>query len=270
MRGLLEDRGIESSGREAEWLIEAVTGMDPTAIAIDRSSVDAEVEERALELVRRRIAGEPLQYLTGVAGFRRLDLAVGPGVLIPRPETEIVVERAMALLGYGGTVVDVGTGSGAIAFAIADERPDARVMATEASAEAMSWAVKNQASLDLDVELILCDLMSGLPAELRGEIDVVVANPPYVASSEEGSLPPEVVDHEPHDALFGGEDGLAVLRPLSRQARSWLRSEGCLVLEIGLGQDPNVTSLLRELGYVDVIVSEDLAGKARVVSAIWP
>ncbi len=244
--------------------------MGRGAIALERSPIDEEVEGRVLELVRRRIAGEPLQYLTGVAGFRRLTLAVGPGVLIPRPETELVAERAIALLAGGGTVVDVGTGSGAIALAIADERPDARVLATESLAEAMSWAAKNRALLDLDVELVPCDLLSGLPAGLRGEIDVVVANPPYVASSDRDSLPPEVVDHEPHGALFAGEDGLAVLTRLSEDARGWLRRGGYLVLEIGLGQDSDATSLLNGLGYEDVAVSEDLAGRARVVSARWP
>jgi release factor glutamine methyltransferase len=267
MRALLREGGIESAEREAEWLIEAVTGMDRAAIALEGSSVDDEIEARAVELVRRRIAGEPLQYLTGVAGFRRLDLAVGPGVLIPRPETEVVAERAMTLLAKGGTVVDVGTGAGAIALAVADERPDARVIATESSADAMSWAAKNRTLLGLDVELVLCDLLSGLPAELRGEIDVVVANLPYVARADTTWLSQEVVDHEPHEALFANDDELDVIRRLIRIAPDWLRPGGHLVLEIGEWHGPRVKAMLQEAGYEDALIDQDLNGRDRIAQA---
>lgn len=266
---MLQDGGIESSEREAEWLVEAVTGMGRAAIALEGSSVDEEVEERALELVRRRIAGEPLQYLTGVAGFRRLTLAVGPGVLIPRPETELVAERAMELLAHGGTVVDVGTGSGAIALAIADERPDARVIATDSSTEAMSWAAQNRAILDLGVELVPSDLLSGLPVELRGGIDVVVANLPYVARTDQTRLPTEVVDHEPHEALFSGGDELEAIGRLARAAPEWLRARGHLVLEIGESHGARVKTLLEETGYEDVRIEVDLNGRERIAEGRW-
>lgn len=191
-------------------------------------------------------------------------------MLIPRPETEIVAERAIALLADGGTVVDVGTGSGAIALAIADERPDARVIATESSAEAMSWAAKNRALLDLDVELVLCDLLSGLPPELRGEIDVVVANLPYVAQADRTWLPREVVDHEPHEALFSGGDELEAIRRLSRAAPEWLRPRGHLVLEIGEWHGARVKTLLEAAGYEDVGVDADLNGRDRVAQGRFP
>ena len=212
----------------------------------------------------RRTAGEPLQYVTGVAGFRRLELAVGPGVFIPRPETELVAERAMQRLPYGGTVVDVGTGSGAIALSIADERPDANVFATEASSEAMSWAVKNRDALGAKVALVKCDLLSGLPHEARGAIDVVVSNPPYIARADAESLPSDVVDHEPAGALFADNGGLSLIDALARQAPASLRPGGWLVLEIGEGQAEVVSSLLRALGYEQVSISRDLNGRNRI------
>ena len=159
----------------------------------------------------RRIDGEPLQYLTGLAGFRYLELRVGPGVLVPRPETEIVAQTAIDLLPRGGTVVDVGTGSGAIALAIRHERPDARVVATDISEEALVWARRNREELALEVELIACDLLDGVDHGLRGAIDVIVSNPPYVAPEERDDLPVEVRDHEPDVALFAPRDGLDVI-----------------------------------------------------------
>lgn len=205
--------------------------------------------------------------MTGVAGFRNLELAVGPGVLIPRPETELVADRAMQRLPHGGTLVDVGTGSGAIALAIAQERSDARVLATEAYDDALVWAEKNRAALGLSVELIKCDLLGGLPNELRGAVDVVVSNPPYVPSGDDSVLAPDVIRYEPHSALFAGPDGLDVLRRIAEQARAWLRRGGWLVLEIGYDQAEAVKRALGELGYGRVTVDRDLAGRDRIAEA---
>ena len=265
VREILSSAGVEWSPREPEWLLEAAGERKGVA-----GDVAAGVEARALELARRRARGEPLQYVTGVAGFRRLELEVGPGVLVPRAETELVAERAMQLLPPSGLVVDVGTGSGAIALAIADERPDAEVWATDMSSKALGWARRNAQSLALTVEFAHGHLLDACPRKLRGGIDVVVANLPYVAASERGQLPAVVVDHEPHEALFAGSDGLSVIGALARQAPAWLAECGWLVLEIGYTQAAPVRALLDPLGYRDVAVHRDLAGRDRVVQARRP
>jgi release factor glutamine methyltransferase len=266
VREILAEGGIEAAEQEARWLVLAATG-------IDRGDLDESLEigeERAAiaeALAHRRVDGEPLQYLTGIAGFRYLELAVGPGVMIPRPETEVVAERAMARLPKRGTVVDCGTGSGAIALSIAHERPDATAFATERSPVAMAWAEKNRAALGLGVRLIACDLLAGLPAELRRSVDVVVTNPPYVATSERELLARDVVQHEPHEALFAGPHGLDVIRRLADDVPAWLRPGGWLVLEIGESQADDVDALLHAGGYANVRVHPDLTGRPRVVEA---
>jgi release factor glutamine methyltransferase len=197
-------------------------------------------------------------------------MAVGPGVFIPRPETELVAERAMERLPKGGMLVDIGTGSGAIALSVAHERPDARVLATESSSEALLWAEKNRATLDLPVELIGCDLFEGLPEVLAGRFDVVVANPPYIDVGKAGVLPRDVVDHEPSSALFAGERGLDVTIRLADAAHRWLKPRGWLVLEIGSDQAQQVSALLGAAGYENVSVSRDLAGHDRIAQAQRP
>ena len=225
--------------------------------------------EAALALARRRANGEPLQYLTGVAGFRHLELAVGPGVLVPRPETEQVAQRALDLLPQGGTLVDIGTGSGAIALSVASERRDAAVWATDISAAALRWARSNADRLKLKVETLEGDLFAPLPERLKGHVDVVVANPPYVGTDEADSLPLDVVDHEPHLALFA-DDGLSVIRRLVDEAPRWLAPRGWLVLEISERHPAEVEEMLRERGFRDVFVEQDLAGKARIASGSAP
>jgi release factor glutamine methyltransferase len=260
---------VTPAKRESAWLIEAAAER-PWHSVRAQGEVTPMTERRALELARRRAAGEPLQYLTGVVGFRRIELSVGPGVFIPRPETELLVERALQLLPRRGIAVDVGTGSGAIALALADERPDARVLATEASAPALEWARRNRARLGLSVELLDCDILSGLPQELRRGVDVIVSNPPYIAPEEEDSLPPEVVAHEPRDALFAPVHGTAAHRRIARSSRRWLRPGGWLVLEIAPNQGERVTAMFEEEGYVHCDVSTDLTGRPRIAAARNP
>jgi release factor glutamine methyltransferase len=259
----LTNAGVIPAERESAWLIEAAAGRRWRDIVVD-GRIAPDAEKRALSLARRRAAGEPLQYVTGVAGFRRLELSVGPGVFIPRPETELVVDQALSRLPRAGVAVDVGTGSGAMALAIADERPDARVLATESSTAALKWARANRDALSLAVDLYHCDLLSGLPEGLRRRVDVVVSNPPYIAPQETDELPPEVLLHEPHDALFAGARGTRSLRRISRTARSWLRPGGWLVLEIGASQGDPAGALLDENGYVDRSVHTDYNGRARI------
>ena len=266
---LLKDAGIDNSAREAEWLLEAVTGKSSWEIKTFRHRLDDDDAARLAELLRRRTNGEPLQYITGIAGFSGVELFVGPGVFIPRPETETVAEVAMSHLPEGGLIVDLGTGSGAIALAIAVERQDARIYATEQSAQAFQWAEKNRSALAAGVKLLRGDLFLPLSADLKGTIDVVVSNPPYVASAEARRLPTEVLDHEPPEALFAGDDGLAVIRRISTDAPEWLTEGGWLVLEIGEEQAEGATTIVRRAGFNDVAVGRDLAGRDRVLSGRW-
>ena len=222
-----------------------------------------------MQMARRRASGTPLQYVIGVAAFRRIDLAVGPGVFVPRPETEMVVDRALEHLPESGSLLDVGTGSGAIALAVAYERPDARVVATEVSETAIRWARENQARLNLEIELYLGDLFEGLPERLARSFDVVVSNPPYVAEAARDILPREVVDHEPHDALFGGAEGVDLILRLAEDAPQWLRPGGHLVVEIGSEQGDRVAEILTRAGWSDVGAAEDLAGRERIAEGRW-
>jgi release factor glutamine methyltransferase len=269
LESILQSGGVDATAREARWLLEATTSNTPTKLW-QNAAVSEAAERHVLELAERRAAGEPLQYVVGSAAFRRLDLAVGPGVFIPRPETELVAETAMSLVPDRGLVVDVGTGSGAIALSIADERPDVRVVATEPVPEAAAWARHNVARLRAPVSLVECDLLDGLAADLRGVVDVVVSNPPYIPDSDRSLLPVEVVDHEPPAALFAGPRGTEVVERLARESRSWLRPGGWLVVEIGDRQSEAATSLLREQGFSEVTIGSDLAGRPRIARARWP
>jgi release factor glutamine methyltransferase len=218
-------------------------------------------------LVRRRAQGEPLHYVTGTVDFRSLRLAIGAGAFIPRPGTVALVDRAEAALPGGGLVLDVCTGCGAIALAIASERPDATVYGTDISGEALAWAEENRGRTGLEVTFLLGDLFYPLPADLRGRIDVIVSNPPHVPLSEARFLPRDVVDHEPAEALFAGPDGLLFIRRLASEALGWLRPEGWLVCEVGDSQIDELTRQLRLLDYTDVAVHLDESNRRRVVEA---
>jgi release factor glutamine methyltransferase len=225
----------------------------------DRPLNDAELAAYR-ELVARRARKEPVAYILGEWGFRRLTLNVDRRALIPRPETEIVVERALAHL-HGleaPRVLDVGTGTGAIALAIADEHPGARVTAIDLSPDALELARENAERTGLELELLGHDLREGLPG---GPYDLVVSNPPYVEPGDLETLMPDVRDFEPHVALLGQGATEAV----ARHARGALRPGGWLVLEVGDGQAPAVLALLDGLGYAETTSTVDLAGRDRVV-----
>lgn len=212
------------------------------------------------ELIARRARREPVAYILGEWGFRRLTLTVDPRALIPRPETEIVVERALAHLREleAPRVLDVGTGSGAIALAIADEHPDASVTGIDLSADALSLARENAERTGLPIELLQHDLLDGLPG---GPYDLVVSNPPYVAPEELPTLMPDVREFEPHLALVGSGATEAV----ARTALESLEPDGWIVLEVGDGQATATAALLDRLGYADVATTPDLTGRDRVV-----
>jgi release factor glutamine methyltransferase len=257
----LDAEGILTARLDAELLVAHVLGISRSALALARHrGLSVAETERVTELAARRAAREPLQYIVGEWGFRRLTLTVDERALIPRPETETVVERCLELLrGIDAPrVLDVGTGSGAIALSIADEHPGARVTGIDVSLDAISLARENAARTGLEVELLEIDMLSGLP---EADWDLVVSNPPYVRQDEASALAPEVVDWEPHVALFdGGHTQLLV-----REAARVLRVGGALVLESFDERARTVAELLEGAGFADVVVTRDLAGRDRVV-----
>ena len=251
--------GVDTPRLDAEVLLAHALGIDRLAMLADRRATVRGPAVRAFQdAVRRRSVGrEPVAYITGVKGFRHLDLHVDRRVLIPRPETETLVEAALALP-RSARVVDVGTGSGAVALALKDERPDLTVTATDVSEDALAVARANAERLGLDIRVVRAGLLEGV-----GEVDAVVSNPPYV---EEGAdLPPEIARHEPAEALYAGLDGLAVVRRLVAQAGEL--GAAFLALEVGAGQALAVEELARAAGFGRTERRADLAGIERVVAA---
>jgi release factor glutamine methyltransferase len=262
--GRLAEAGCDSPRVDAEILVAHVLGRRRSELVLERGCVLTEAQSAALEeLVSRRECREPLAYVLGEWGFRRLTLSVDSRVLVPRPETEVVVERCLARLeGLDeARVLDVGTGSGAIALAIADEHRGARVTGIDSSEGALEVARANASRTRLAVGFRGWDLFSGLP---DGPWDLVVSNPPYVSPTEIDTLAPEVREWEPREALVGAGATEAV----ARGALSVLRPGGALVLEVAEGEAERVAALLRELGYADVTATRDLAGRDRVVEAV--
>jgi release factor glutamine methyltransferase len=249
---------VSSSPRlDAEVLLAHVLEVDRARLVLDRNlSLGGHSHERFDRLARRRLRGEPVAYLTGRRGFRFLELLVDSRVLIPRPETEELVEVGL-MLPAGASVLDVGAGSGAVALALKYERPDLRVSGVDVSVEAIAVAERNATRLSLDVSFIVGDLL-----ENAARCDAVLANLPYVERDAE--LPVDVADFEPPLALFGGSDGLEVIRRLIGRVAgmSW---PGLLALEIGETQGETVAALVDGAGFSDVEVRRDLAGRDRVV-----
>ena len=265
-------------GSEVRRILEDVTGVEAgEAVTVLDDEVSERQADRFQDLVARRASGEPLQYVLGSWGFRGLDLLVDRRVLIPRPETEWVVEQALGLLPHGNqgepqVVVDLGTGSGAIALSIAQERfGHVRVVATDVSTDALDVARANLAGLGrrgAAVELHVGSWWDAVPRELRGGVDLVVSNPPYVGAAE--VLPADVVDWEPRGALVPGEIGTEDLEVVLAGAAAWLRPGGRVVCEIGERQGEAVAAIAAAAGLVDVEVRPDLSGRDRMVLARRP
>lgn len=256
----LEGAGVDTPRLDAEVLLAHVLGVERARLLIDRATPVEGPAVRAFQVAVRRRAVErvPVAYLTGTKGFRRLDLDVDPRVLIPRPDTEALVEWAVQQLPHGARVVDVGTGSGAIALALKDERPDLDLRATDVSVAALDVARANAQRLGLAVTFVEGDLLAGV------EADVVLSNPPYVEAGAE--LAPEITQHEPPGALFAGADGLDLYRRLVPAiAASAARVAG---LEVGATQAAAVRFLFGPGWETDV--GRDLAGRERVVTAWRP
>jgi release factor glutamine methyltransferase len=250
--------GSDTPRLDAELLLADALGVDRTALVIDPAREVTGPAVRAFQdAVRRRSAGrEPVAYILGRRGFRHIELHVDERVLVPRPETELLVEVGLELPA-GARVVDVGTGSGAVALALKHERPDLEVVGTDISADALSVARANAERLELKVGFVEGDLLAGV-----GEVDAVLSNPPYVAEAARATLAPEITRHEPPGALFAGDDGLDVIRRLVPAAAG---GAGLLAIEVGAGQAGEVGELMREAGFSAVRARPDLAGIERVV-----
>jgi release factor glutamine methyltransferase len=261
-----ERHGVESPRLTMELLLAHVLRKKRLDLYLEFERVLDEPTLATLrELVRRRVAGEPLQYLTGEAEFCGWKLAVDRRVLIPRPETEVLVEVVAAR--RPASLVDVGTGSGCVAIALAKRLPEAEIWATDISAEALEVARGNAArhGLEKNVRFLAGDLLSALPSSVC--VEAIVSNPPYIASGDWATLPKEVRDFEPALALRAGEDGLEIIRRLAINARRVLAPGGFVALEIGAGQRAAVEQLLGENGLAVVDVMKDLQGHERVVVA---
>jgi release factor glutamine methyltransferase len=270
----LEAAGVDAATVDAEWLLASVLRMPRGALRIEpRRTLELAEAGRYVARLRRRMNREPLQHVLGTAPFRHITLRVGPDALVPRPETELLAEWALQLLpsGLGSPlVIDVGTGTGCIACAIAWERPAARVIALEASPRAAAMARDNVAALGLSgrVTVEVSDLFSTLQS-VRAQ--VVVSNPPYLPTDLIPTLSAEVSRHDPRIAMDGGPDGLSVLRRLVADAPAWLVPGGALVLETGgAAQVRDVVALMQAAGFAALETRRDLAGVERFVAGRRP
>jgi release factor glutamine methyltransferase len=276
--------GVASPDAEARWMTELVSGYAGAEwLDVQDGAPNQRAHERLVTMVERRVAGEPLQYVLGEWSFRGFDLMVDDRVLIPRPETEVVVEVALdeavrAGLKRGprpivaspptGVVADLGTGSGAIAIALEAELPEVEVWATDISHDALVVARANLAGAGASrVRVSAGSWFDALPVDVRGRLDLVVSNPPYVADGEFASLPDEVARYEPHRALVSGATGTEAVEHLLVRAPAWLTAKGVLVCEIAPHQADASARSARRAGYRSVDVFPDLTGRPRVLVA---
>ncbi len=253
--------GCETPRLDAELLLAHVLGVSRERLIIDRDLVVQGPAVRAFQnAVRRRsMEREPVAYIVGRRGFRRLELTTDRRALVPRPETELLVEVGLTL-SRGARVLDMGTGSGAVALALKDERADLRVTGSDLSEAALELARANGERLGLEVEWLRADLLAGVPEEL----EAILSNPPYVAEEQRAELAPEILRHEPAEALFSGPDGLTVIRALLTQVGKRSRI-GLVGLEVGAGQAQAVAEMTHAAGFRAVRIEMDLAGIERVV-----
>lgn len=273
--GYLERHGDEHPRLSAEWLLSSVTGLTRVELYTNYDRPLSLDELDAMRsAVRRRADGEPLQYVTGEMPFRHIVVRCEPGVLIPRPETEVLVDVVLSVLEdiSAPRVLELGVGTGCICCSIAMECDGARVIATDISPDAVALARRNVEALHVDdrIELIECDLAAALPQELHHSFDVIVSNPPYIPTDIIDDLPEEVVGFEPHLALDGGLDGLDVFRRIVSLAPRMLRPGGSMVVELGEYNVLDAADMLRVSGaWSTVDVRDDLTHRPRVLSATW-
>ncbi|HEX5540222.1 MAG TPA: peptide chain release factor N(5)-glutamine methyltransferase [Micromonospora sp.] len=270
----LATAGVASPRAEAEWLAAYVLQVPRGRLALTDGFTPGQLAGFN-ELVARRSRREPLQHLVGSAPFRYLELAVGPGGFVPRPETELLagwgIEAARTAAQGDTIVVDLCSGTGAIALAVANEVPAARVVAVERSAPALDWLRRNAADRaaagDRPIQVVAADVTDpNLLDDLVGRVDVLLCNPPYVPAGT--AVPPEVADHDPAEAVFGGVDGLAIIRPVIARAAVLLRPGGALGVEHDDTHAEAVPALLRAIGcFTEIVDHHDLAGRPRFVTA---
>ena len=269
----LRAAGVDNAAQEARWLVERATGFTPAELAV---GLDRPATERGAThldvMVARREAGEPLQYALGRWAFRSLDLYVDKRVLIPRPETEALAEMALDECRRldARVAVDLGTGSGALALAMAAERPGLEVWGTDVSPDVLAVARANLSGLGraaTRVRLVPGTWFDALPDDLARRIDVVVANPPYVADGEIDDLPAEVRDWEPHEALFSGPTGMEDVEHIVARAPAWLARPGSLLVEMAPHQTQAARRAARDAGFASATVWPDLTGRDRILLA---
>jgi release factor glutamine methyltransferase len=275
---LWDETGRRLGRTKARWMCEVASGLDGDEFL---AALDEPATERCVahldSMLTRLAAGEPLQYVLGRWGFRHLDLMIDRRVLIPRPETETVVEIALGLarsMDFPIICADLGTGSGAIGLSLATELPfdGVTVWMTDRSSEALNVARANAAGIGragANVRMAEGVWFEALPAELCGRLAIVVSNPPYV-STDDGELESIVRDWEPPAALFAGPDGLDEIRQLVTGAPLWLRPGGWLIIEIGASQGAPTNDLLREAGFEEISINRDLSDRDRIAVARWP
>lgn len=258
-------KGIENGRLDAELLLAEVLKLNRIGLYLNFDRPLHSDELAAFRsLIERRARREPIAYILGRCEFWSLTFKVGPDVLVPRADTETLVEAALKVLPIGGTLLDVGVGSGAIALAIAHQRPDSQVEGLDLSPAALAIASENADLLGLSARV---SLRQGDLFALEGsQYDVIVSNPPYIAVGEKPTLMPEVRDFEPHLALFAGDDGLACYRALIPAAKTQLKISGTLLVEVGAGQAAAVAELFAAAGYEEICTTCDLAGIERVVA----
>lgn len=268
--------GIPNPTADAEMLLGAVTGMSrgevQAGVVLGRR-LSREEADQAAALTMRRHAREPLQHITGIAPFRRLELSVGPGVFVPRPETEHMVEAAVDALRAAAEpsplAVDLGTGSGAIALALAQEVPHARLLAVESSQDAYMWAVHNRNRLALDNVTVAFGEIGAILHDVRGEATLVVSNPPYIPDA---AIPIDTEVHffDPPAALYGGPDGLDIVREVEGEASRMLRSGGTVMIEHGEQQGEQIRRLFADRGWSAPATFPDLTMRDRFTTAVRP
>lgn len=265
--GYLRDKGIENARREAEWLLCEASGLDRMGLYLNYDKPLQNEELAVLRtLVTRRGRREPLQHLLGSQEFDGLEFTVAAAALIPRHDTEVLVAEAVRRMPQPRTILEIGTGSGCVAIALAKRLPQAVITAVDLSADALSVARRNAELHGVSIELL-----HGSYFEPIGQrrFDLIVSNPPYIPTPDLESLQPEVRDYEPRLALDGGPDGLTAYRILAAQAGGYLASPGCLVVEVGIGQASQVTELFQAAGFGAIVQIPDQAGIQRVVGGIW-
>ncbi len=261
--GYLAEKGVENARREAEWLLCEVTGLDRVGLYLNFDKPMSDNELAAYRgLVTRRAKREPLQYILGSQEFDGLYFEVAPGVLIPRHDTETLLEQALKLAPAARAVLDIGTGSGCLAIALATRLPDASVTAVDLSPEALTVARRNAERHGVPVEFLCGSFFAPLAGR---SFDLIISNPPYITTADMACLQPEVRDYEPRLALDGGPDGLNAYRAIVGQAAAHLEPDGWLWFEVGAGQAVEVAALLAQAGFHGIITATDLGGIERVV-----